>query len=290
VIAPFSEEAAVLHRISCHARGNAVAYLALFVALSGTAVASSLKLAANSVGTVQLKNRAVTGRKVAKGTLTGANINASTLGTVPTATSAANANNANNATNAANANNATNAANANNATTATNAANAMQLGGEPPASFQARVSGACPPGLAIASIAATGTVICHGGRTQMMGGIAQVTPTAGAHYLAAEGLTPTPAPTTEIDGVGASALPGNAGNLLVSVLSLQAVPVTFTLDVNDAPTTLSCTVEAMAGSCTDTTHTVSIPPGALVDLSVTGAGATATQVSFGWTDGTPTTG
>lgn len=57
----------MLQRISSHARGNAVAYVALFVALGGTAVASSLKLSANSVGTAQLKNRAVTGRKVARG-------------------------------------------------------------------------------------------------------------------------------------------------------------------------------------------------------------------------------
>jgi hypothetical protein len=113
----------MLQRIANHARGNAVAYLALFVALSGTAVASTLKLKANSVGTAQLKNGAVTGRKVAKDTLTGANIKASTLGTVPSATNAANA------ATAVSATNATNATNAANATNATNATNAAALGG-----------------------------------------------------------------------------------------------------------------------------------------------------------------
>lgn len=46
-----------------------VACLALGVALSGTAVAASVALAPNSVGTVQLKTNAVTAAKVKNGTL-----------------------------------------------------------------------------------------------------------------------------------------------------------------------------------------------------------------------------
>ncbi len=84
-------------RIWPHFQGNLVAYLALFVALGGTAVASSIKLAPNSVGTKQLRSGAVTGAKVARNTLTGANIKLSTLGTVPSAESATNATNARNA-------------------------------------------------------------------------------------------------------------------------------------------------------------------------------------------------
>ena len=71
----------MLGMLARHARANAVAYVALFVALSGTALAAG-GLARNSVGTAQLKNRAVTGRKVARKTLTGANIRVLTLGTV----------------------------------------------------------------------------------------------------------------------------------------------------------------------------------------------------------------
>jgi hypothetical protein len=56
----------MFRKLMRHARGNAVAYVALFVALGGSAVAATLK--ANSVGTKQLKNRAVTGQKVAKNT------------------------------------------------------------------------------------------------------------------------------------------------------------------------------------------------------------------------------
>jgi hypothetical protein len=46
-----------------------VACLALAVALSGSAVAASVALAPNSVGTPQLKNNAVTTAKVKNGTL-----------------------------------------------------------------------------------------------------------------------------------------------------------------------------------------------------------------------------
>ena len=79
-----------------------VAVVALIAALSGTAYAA---LGKNSVGTRQLKakavtsgkiaNNAVTSAKVAQNSLTGADINLSALGTVPSATSAASAGNAN---------------------------------------------------------------------------------------------------------------------------------------------------------------------------------------------------
>jgi hypothetical protein len=78
-----------------------VAVVALVAALSGTAYAA---LGKNSVGSRQLKakavtsgkiaNNAVTGAKVAKKSLTGADINVDALGTVPSATSAAGAGNA----------------------------------------------------------------------------------------------------------------------------------------------------------------------------------------------------
>jgi hypothetical protein len=104
-----------------HVRGNAVGYVALFVALGGTGVAAT-RLPANSVGTGQLRNGAVTGQKVARHALTGANIKLSTLGAVP---------------------------------------DAQRLGGRRPGSFQSRVSGSCVGNQAIARIAATGTVTCQ---------------------------------------------------------------------------------------------------------------------------------
>jgi hypothetical protein len=61
-----------------------VACLALTVALGGTSYAA-IKLPANSVGTKQLKKRAVTGAKVKKDTLTGTQIAEATLARVPQA-------------------------------------------------------------------------------------------------------------------------------------------------------------------------------------------------------------
>jgi hypothetical protein len=73
----------------------------------------------------------------------------------------------------------------------------------------------------------------------------------------------------------------------VGILSLQPVSVTFTLDVNDSPTAVSCTIPPSGGTCTDSTDTAAIPAGALVNLSATGGGSgVVTQVSFGWTDTT----
>ncbi len=60
-----------------------------FIVLGGAAYAAGLP--ANSVGTKQLKNGAVTAVKVKNGSLTGAQINASTLGTVPNANHAVSA-------------------------------------------------------------------------------------------------------------------------------------------------------------------------------------------------------
>lgn len=74
----------MIRSILKYTRQNAVAFLALFVALSGTAFAAS-NLPKNSVGTKQLKKSAVTGAKVKKNTLTGTQINESKLRRVPDA-------------------------------------------------------------------------------------------------------------------------------------------------------------------------------------------------------------
>jgi hypothetical protein len=99
-----------------------IAYLALFVALGGSAYAVT-QLPKNSVGTKQLKpnavtaaklkNGAVTGAKIGTDAVTGANLDESTLGRVPSAASAERATTADRAATAENAANAANAANAN---------------------------------------------------------------------------------------------------------------------------------------------------------------------------------
>lgn len=73
-----------------HLRSNAIAYAALFVALSGTAYAAT-QLPKNSVGAKQLKKQSVNAAKVKKNSLTGNQINENKLGQVPQAANAANA-------------------------------------------------------------------------------------------------------------------------------------------------------------------------------------------------------
>ena len=79
---------------------NVMSVIAVFIALGGTGYAIS-KLPKNSVGpkqlkknavtTAKVKSEAITDAKIKKGTLAGTQINASTLGTVPSANSAQNA-------------------------------------------------------------------------------------------------------------------------------------------------------------------------------------------------------
>jgi hypothetical protein len=71
-------------------RRNAIAILALVVAMAGTAYAGT-QLPAGSVGTKQLKKNAVTTKKIRDGAVTGSKIDLSTLGTVPSADLANNA-------------------------------------------------------------------------------------------------------------------------------------------------------------------------------------------------------
>ena len=67
---------------------NVMSIIAVFIALGGVGYAA-LTLPKNSVGTKQLKRNAVKGPKVANGSLTGLDINESTLGTVPRSARAA---------------------------------------------------------------------------------------------------------------------------------------------------------------------------------------------------------
>lgn len=63
----------MLRRFTSHARRNAIAYLALFVALGGTSYAA-LRLPPNSVGERQLKRGAVTSSKIAARAVTSSTI------------------------------------------------------------------------------------------------------------------------------------------------------------------------------------------------------------------------
>jgi hypothetical protein len=66
-----------MRRLLSHLRSQAVGYLALFVALCGTAYAVSLP--PNSVGTKELKNGSVTAKKIAKDAVTSSRVKDGTL-------------------------------------------------------------------------------------------------------------------------------------------------------------------------------------------------------------------
>ncbi len=59
-----------MHRLLRHLQGNAIAYLALFVALGGTSYAA-VRLPTGSVGNRQLKNHSVTPIKLDRGSIAG---------------------------------------------------------------------------------------------------------------------------------------------------------------------------------------------------------------------------
>jgi hypothetical protein len=117
---------------------NVVSTLALFLVLAGgTAFAAKQMVPKNSVGTKQIKNRAVTGSKIAPGSITGSDINTGTLGAVPDAKHASSADQANNARSADTAKSAD---------SATKAADAQTLQGLSPSQIEAAAKLGCPSG------------------------------------------------------------------------------------------------------------------------------------------------
>jgi hypothetical protein len=67
-----------MSRLLAHAKSNAVAYLALFVALGGTGYAA-VAIPAGSVGTRQLRNRAVTESKLGRRSVGAANLDSKSI-------------------------------------------------------------------------------------------------------------------------------------------------------------------------------------------------------------------
>jgi hypothetical protein len=135
---------------------DVVATLCLVLVVGGGgAYAASRVMPRNSVGTRQLRKNAVTGAKVKDGSLSGADVDASTLGRVPaaahadlatraeTATSSGHATSADTATTANQANSASQANTAKRAATADLATNSEKLAGAPPSDYKQ----SCPSNL-----------------------------------------------------------------------------------------------------------------------------------------------
>ena len=73
----------MLSRIAAHIRGSVVGYIALVLALSGTAYA------AGKINGKQIKPNSIPGNRIRNGSLTGKQVNSSALGTVPNAAAGA---------------------------------------------------------------------------------------------------------------------------------------------------------------------------------------------------------
>jgi hypothetical protein len=297
----------LLGKLQRHVRANAVAYLALFVAMSGTAVAAG-GLARNSVGTAQLKNRAVTGRKVARKTLTGFNIRVRTLGTVPdsnrlghllpsafqarvtgscSSTRAISSITSRGTVGCSTVGGTITRVSAGTDLTGGGSSGRVTLGVDENKA-QHRVGGTCASGSAISSISRSGSVSCQpAGVTQMMGGSAGNLGTGAASFVAPVGLSAPSSTETDADAL-ASTVQSTAAGLSVRLTAPPgpAGSWRFVLLVNGGAA-VQCSITGSASTCTDTSNRVAVPAGARVAFeAIPTASPTAARVMFGWTSTT----
>ncbi|HEY2334749.1 MAG TPA: hypothetical protein VGH58_07080 [Solirubrobacterales bacterium] len=172
---------------------NVVSTLCLFLLLGGGAALAATQLPKNSVGTQQLKNGAVTATKVKPGALSGDDINAATLGNVPSATRSALADHAKIADEAARAGNSDTLQGRSASSflsSGATAADSSRLGGLGPSSFlgapvvvHTETAGGFQTGSGDAIAAAT----CGSGETAVSGGFREAGANAGDPGLGFDG-------------------------------------------------------------------------------------------------------
>lgn len=284
----------MFQRLLTQVRNNAIAYAALFIALGGTAFAAASSLPRNSVGTAQLKKRAVTGSKVALHTLSSANIKSSTLDAFQRAI-----------TGKCSRGHAIQAVSRNGKVTCQSvgaitrliAGTGLRGGGSSgsvvlsvdPRVVQARVKGSCPPGRAINAVNPSGTVACHTTDvTQMMGGTGTATLKPPSDFMSAVGVS-APSAQTQGAAVGSSDVRSKARHLFVNVATSPGSGAGWKFDLyvdGKDRTGLKCVIIGSAHSC-HSGGAVSIPRGASVALHAIGTStAAATTATYGWTDTT----
>lgn len=284
----------MFQRLFTQVRNNAIAYTALFIALGGTAFAAASALPRNSVGTAQLKSRAVTGSKVALHTLTSANIKSSTLdafqlvitGKCPSG----HAIRAVSRTGKVSCQSAGGVARviAGTGLTGGGSSGAVVLSVDPRV-VQARVKGSCPPGRAVNAINPQGTVACHTTDvTEMMGGTGAAPLAAPLDFVAPVGIN-APSAQLQVAEVGTSDVRSKIRHLFVSVATVPGAGAGWKFDFYVDGTErsgLKCVIAGSAHSC-HSGGAVSVPQGATIALHALAIGSAAgTTATFGWTDTT----
>lgn len=247
-----------IRRLGGHVRQHAVAYVALFFALSGTALAGTSYITKSE--------------KITKGDLTG-----STYGDPVIA--------AGKVTNKKLQQSSLTV----NAGTGLSGGGSIALGGSGTLSLASgyQLPQSCSSGQVAKSDGSGGWSCGSANVSQMMGGSDGTI--SSLVDLAPVGLS-TPNFTYTNVTAGASAVASTAGNLSVQVSTAPGSGNTwkFSLVFHGAVSSLSCTISGTATSCTDTSDTASIPAGTTASFQADPTVGTpaATRVTFGWTDTT----
>jgi hypothetical protein len=262
------------HKLWEHVRTNAVAYVALFVALGGTGAwaATTIKsknIAKDAVLSRHIKNGEVRGPDVRANSLTGVHVNEGTLGKVPSAASADSAAHANSA------DGATNATSAGSATTAQTAATANS------------VAANAIDSAAVSDNSLTGTDINEGSLVGvggvLMGRVRSVPPGAPNEYGAPSGESTANASFGNVQIVSPP-VPLTLRNLRASSSTAPgtgtSIVVTVTADGLSTP--LTCTIPVGDTVCKDTEHTAVTAGGEKLSIKIDNTSGSSQDVTFGF--------
>ena len=280
-------------RVGEHLRANVVGYVAVFIALSGTAFAvekiGSKEIAKNAVKAKHIKDGQVSSAEVADNGLTGTDINEGTLqfppvpnqltdGSVTTPKLADGA-----VTEAKLADDAVTSAKVGPDALGAADINEADLN---PGVLQRRVSGTCGPTAAVAAIAANGTTTCDqdDSLAVMTGRVSGLHPVGGVAYAGASGYTTanlTPGPVLTLSPNTTTTASGFSAKLTSPVDGYMEV----SLLVNGDDTLVDCDITGGDfTTCNSGDNTTVIPPGATLALEIEHLSTIPPgDLLFGWT-------